>query len=368
MPCKKRGVAVARDEEESGRGGGGGEDGGEESAFITETFGPIRELAAGSPDAIEPAIAPLEEQVRGKGPLMARLNAYRAIVDFDRHGSVEGYSRGPAQAQHELHELENGALRLDVARAVCKHYADRFGDNEVISRHLSLLSGRGNGFGRWRDNPKLDVQVIPRPGADRTMIIFCGFRHRFVFAMNLWYHGWLAAYPANVIVLRDWERLLYLTGVASIGNMEQTVAELKRILESLGSKKTVTCGNSGGGLGALQYGVLLNADHTITFSPAIDLEHILNYTGRQMRTRLTEYRDQRRIVWPDIRNMIERQPQMKSLVFFADENEIDRKHAALLDGLPNVTFSKVKDMEAHVLLPTLAAKGLLDGALAQVLQ
>jgi hypothetical protein len=352
--------------EERPAGGGGGEDI-EEAAIITDTFAEIRELAAGSPDELEKAIVPIEERWGNEASMMGRLNAYRAIVNFDRHNAVEGYSRGPAQAQHELHELENGALRLDVARAICKFYEEQFGDNEIIRRHGALLRGRGNGFGRWRDNAKLDVQVIPRPGADKTMIIFCGFRHRFVFAMNLFYHGWLAAYPVNVIVLRDWERMLYMDGVSSIGPLEDTVDELKRILASLGSKKTVTVGNSGGGLGALHYGVLLDAADTITFGPTIDIPFSLTYAGRRMKTRLIDFRDEGRIVWPDIPKLLADNPQVNSVVFYAEQNEIDRTHAELLKGLPNVTLSMVKDEDAHVLLPTLAVQGRLEDALSKAL-
>ena len=305
--------------------------------------------------------------------MISALNAYREIVEFDRSGKVEGHSRRPPMAGLELEELQNGALRFDVARAVSGVYMKRFDGAAAIARFDALLRGPGTGTSGWRDDSDADLQVIPRPGgSDTTIVVFCDFRHRFNMLLNTFYHVWLEPLPANFIILRDWERLLYLMGVTSMGNLKKTVAKLNTILEDLGTKKVITTGNSGGGFGALHYATLLDAKSCISFAPAVDVADLVTSTRKRTRTRLTtrlaNFRDEGRLEWPEMPELYRQKPDVKAEIFFSEGNEFDRNHAETLKGIPNVKLTMLDGADAHGVLRQLAFDGRLEAVFEEAMK
>jgi hypothetical protein len=276
-------------------------------------------------------------------------------------------------ASLELDELQNGALRFDVARAVSGLYMKRFDGAAAIARFDALLRGPGQGTSPWRDDADADLQIIPKPGgSDTTIVVFCDFRHRFNMLLNTFYHVWLEPLPANFVILRDWERLLYLLGVTSMGSLKKTVAKLKIILEDLGTKKIITTGNSGGGFGALHYAILLNARSCISFAPAVDVADLVTSTRKRTRTRLTtrlaNLRDDGRIEWPDMPELYRQNPEVKAEIFFAEGNEFDRNHAETLKGIPNVKLTMLDGADAHGVLRQLAIDGRLESVFEEAMK
>jgi hypothetical protein len=175
---------------------------------------------------------------------------------------------------------------------------------------------------------------------------------------------------ANVIFLRDWERLLYMDGVESMGDQKRSIAEIKMLARAFRTKRLVTAGNSGGGFGALEYAVHLGADSCLAFAPPVDLDYSCGDTGKKrMRTKITSKlvhnRDTGRIVWPDMPALYRGQPQTRAEIFYAEGNEVDRWHAETMGGLPNVKLSVVQDAASHGLLRQLAGDGRLEAAFRQ---
>jgi hypothetical protein len=327
----------------------------------------LRAIPRGQPDAIDKKLAAIGASFDNDPAVLAALNAYRSVAEFDRTGAVKGSARGPTQAALELEELQQGAVRFDVARAALKTYMAQFNSPAALERVNALLRGPGKGDGSWKDEDEADVQMIEKPGATATIVVFCDFRHRFNMLLNTFYHVWLANLPANVIFLRDWERLLYMKGVASMGDQKRTIAEIKMLARSFRSRKLVTMGNSGGGFGALEYAIHLGADSCIVFAPPIDLNYSCGDVGKKrMRTKITsklvDQRDAGRIVWPDMPALYRQQPKTRAEIFFAEGNEVDRWHAETMKDLPNVKLSMVQDAASHGLLRQLAVDGRLEAA------
>lgn len=352
-----------KEEREDFEDAGPDDSGGDESANVKEALRGLRDLSTAGVDEIAAQIAVVEAEGSQDGIVNGRVNAYRSIVEFERTGAIEGHAQSAEHAVLELNELRNGALRFDVARTASSLYMTRFPEAAAkLGRADALLRGPGRGGGRWRDDAKSDFQVIPKPGAETTIVVFCDFRERFNMPINTLYHVWLCDYPANIIILRDWERLLYLLGVPSIGTQEASVAELKRTLESLGTKKIVTIGNSGGGHAALHYAVLLGGTRAVAFAPPIDLGYAVSTMKKRGRlmSGLTDFKDQGRIVWPDLPQMYRDNPQIQARIFCGERQAVDRPHAERMLDIPNVTVSWIPDANAHGLLGMIAEQGLLQ--------
>lgn len=337
-----------------------------------DALGHLRKIPRGSPDALEAKLNEIGTEYDDDPIVSAALNAYRSILEFDRGAELTPRDKGVGQAAMELEELQNGAVRFDVARAVAQLYLKRFRAPEQINRVDVLLRGPGKGDSDWRDDQTSDLQIIPKPGADTTLVVFCDFRHRFNMMVNTFYHIWISSLPANIIFLRDWERLLYMLGVDSIGDQKETVAEIKRLSNEMGAKRIVTAGNSGGGFGALEYAIYLEADACLAFAPPVDLNYTVSSVRRRMRTKITnrlvEFRDVGQIAWPDMPKLYRERPGTRAEIFYAEGNDVDRTHAERMSGLPNVKLSMIEGATAHGLLRQLAAQGGLESAFRDAMQ
>jgi hypothetical protein len=345
----------------------GSEDtGGHETTDVKEALRALRERSGGEADDIAALIAAVEGRGHLGSIVNSRLNAYRSIVEFDRTGAIAGHATSADQALLELNELRNGALRFDVARAASGAYMHRFPEaKEKLGRADALLSGPGKGGGRWRDDTDADVQIIPKEGAETTVVAFCDFRQRFNMPVNTLYHVWLSHLPANVVILRDWERMLYLQGVASLGSVDDSVEKLKEMLALLKTRKTVTIGNSAGGFGALHYGALLGADASVVFAPPVNIPHTVENLRKRARLRnaLVEKRDEGAIQWPDLKVMYSENPNLRAHIFYGELNDLDRTHAESMAGVDNVKLTMIEGATSHGLLGMVAEEGLLEDAL-----
>src|SRR5262249_31592075 len=76
----------------------------------------------------------------------------------------------------------------------------------------------------------------------------------------------LAARNIAAVYLKDFQRLMYLAGVASLGDdLDTTVAALRRLQDRLGATRILTIGDSAGGFAAIRYGVALDAACALSF-------------------------------------------------------------------------------------------------------
>jgi pimeloyl-ACP methyl ester carboxylesterase len=172
----------------------------------------------------------------------------------------------------------------------------------------------------------------------------------------------MATYEFNVIVLRDFERLVYIAGIKSIGNYSASVTALRRLCASLGTRRLVTTGNSGGGAAAMLYGADLGARRALAFAPPTDFDLAMSYLGPLVRKRLISLRDNGCIVWPDAPAVLRRVPEMESEIYYGAKNAVDRKHARFVAGLPNVRQFAIDDVDTHGVVLAMAAQGRLAAA------
>lgn len=110
--------------------------------------------------------------------------------------------------------------------------------------------------------------VVPA-GSDTTLIAFCGRAQRL--GMSIYFmHSLLGRLKVNVIYLFDWADSYYFAGVNGLGaGIGPTVERLGTLCAELGSRRVLCIGQSAGGYAAIRYGVELDADGVIAFSPVI---------------------------------------------------------------------------------------------------
>jgi hypothetical protein len=223
------------------------------------------------------------------------------------------------------------------------------------------------GMPDFRDDLLKDVQVMARPGAETALILFCGARHRVGMHLPL-IHRWLARAGASLVYLRDFHGLCYLKGVASLGEgLEATTAALRRTLDTLGAKRTVCFGCSGGGYGALRYALELGGD-AISLGSPVNMEPDFNAHmnhGAVARQLKAAFPDQDL----DLRRRIEAAPRRpRSLIVYGERNWNERIHAEHMAGLKDTALYPVTGYSGHATAPELIRRGefepMLQGFLA----
>jgi pimeloyl-ACP methyl ester carboxylesterase len=219
--------------------------------------------------------------------------------------------------------------------------------------------------GEFRDDLSRDVRVAPRQGATTVLITFCGARHRLGMPLPL-IHRWLARLPAHLIYLRDFHSLCYLKGVASLGDLDASVAALRVLLDELGARRVVCFGCSGGGYGALRYALELGGDAVSMGSP-VSMEPEFNARMNHLAAA-----QQMKAAFPDedldLRRRFDtaaRPP--RTLIVYGEKSWNERIHAEHMAGGRGAALSPVAGYAGHDTAAELIRRGELEPMLQDFL-
>jgi hypothetical protein len=170
-------------------------------------------------------------------------------------------------------ELLHFGDKLDAAEYGLSHVRKRFPGIEFFER-MSAVFARLPPVGAqlpFDDDFTKDLQVVARPGAETVILLFCGAAHELGLPVAM-EHRWHGNLNASLIYLRDFRRCSYLHGLTSLGtNREATLAEIRRIVASIGARHIVCYGTSAGVFGALSYALALNAEAVLGMSGPTNL-------------------------------------------------------------------------------------------------
>lgn len=207
----------------------------------------------------------------------------------------------------------------------------------------------------------------PPVAADCVVILFSGGARRFPVPLTL-LDQFFAGHGMAVVRLVDKGRSFYLNGVTGLGDsFEASVESLREIAKGYGAKRIITLGNSAGGVGALHYGVALNASHILVYSPLTNLsleffERHADYRNRPQIRLINKNVPAERL---DIKGVLEKSGFEGQIDICVGEYcTKDLIHMNRLIDLPQVSTYTVKGIAAH----TVVAPALLDGSLLQSLQ
>jgi hypothetical protein len=215
----------------------------------------------------------------------------------------------------------------------------------------------------FKDDLERDFQVVVREASKTVLLLFCGYTGDLGLPLTV-VHQWIGRLNASLIYLRDFRRRFFLDGVASLGSArEATVAELHRIVASLGAERIVCCGSSMGVFGALHYGLDLGADAVLCLAGVVNLDPELNaYTGYERRA--IQMRAEMSDAPLDIRYLFETastRPRVR-FVYGADYWD-DRIHAEYLGSLPCVSLQPIENFGEHNVIVELIRRGQFEAAL-----
>lgn len=117
------------------------------------------------------------------------------------------------------------------------------------------------------------AQYLKTDGADRLYIFFSA-RDRKKGTFDK-YPVETDQAPASFIYLNCTDNAWYHDGVAGLGDLEQTLAQLQELIQDSGASQVITVGSSMGGFGALYYGLRLKVETIICFGS----ETVMNIYG-----------------------------------------------------------------------------------------
>jgi hypothetical protein len=207
-----------------------------------------------------------------------------------------------------------------------------------------------------------DVQIVRRENAETVLFVFCDRMHRAGAPLSV-LHRWLGRLPVSVVYLRDFRTLLYLAGISSLGqDRNETLASLRHIVSSLGGRRSICYGFSGGALAALHYGLDLGSEAVLCLSGVMNISPEFNSRLRSAYLMARLYRQ-----LPDVSvdlhraySVAKRPPRAR--IVYAEHNWDDRLHAEYMSGLPTVTLQAVSD-NAHNIVDNLIGRGEYEGLL-----
>lgn len=202
---------------------------------------------------------------------------------------------------------------------------------------------------------ELEVQVAAVSGATTALLVFTGAADGVSMPLSI-FDRYLAGLDVTVIYLKDFRRLVYLSGIRSLGHdFDATIVAMRDLLSKQGIKRVVTLGNCDGGMAAIRYGIELDAERIIAagasthFANTVPrLEQARNFKRVRIAEKVpTEMADLRPL-------LLSREYRAQILVLYLEEDERQRHHALHISGAPNVALQAVAGKQPHSVLHRLA--------------
>jgi tetratricopeptide (TPR) repeat protein len=219
------------------------------------------------------------------------------------------------------------------------------------------------------DDKQSDVILAEALGAETAILVFTALNDVLSMPLPL-FDRYLAAFGATAIYLKDFRRLSYLRGVASLGeDYVATLRALHSLRDRLPSKRWCTIGYSAGGSAAIRYGVEIGADRAVSFAgethrargPVARLERGSRLLSGRLQASVSEQE-------MDLREFLMTRRYAASIeIVYAQSADRDRAHAEHLSGAAGVKLRPVAGCDDHELLRWLALHEDLRAMLARLL-
>jgi hypothetical protein len=299
-------------------------------------------------------VAQLVATATGGGSPDARITACDRLVRAGRFDVAEP----------PLADLSHTPPVAPVARrllAVCRQLR-RWGIVGQLERYAGT-SVQDDGRPDFSDDAS--VLVARRPNASKVIFVFTGAARQVWVSLHVLHQ--VLPEDCHIVYLRDTRQLCYLTGVEGLGtSYDETLAEFRRLIDSLGGSRVYCIGSSGGGYGALRFGLDLGARAVLAFAPSTDASSLAPlFKG----TALEGITDRMPHVFVDIAQLYAAAPAPPSVTLvFGDRQERDAAASRRLSGLSMVTIHPVADYDRHdVIAQTIVTgefRSLIDGLLS----
>ena len=199
----------------------------------------------------------------------------------------------------------------------------------------------------FEDDKEKDVQIVARDRAECALLLFCDAGHNLGIPVGDAHHLF-ARLNASLIYLRDFQHCYYVRGVSSLGtSYDETLLQLRHIVDSLGAKRILCCGCSAGVFGALSYGLDLQAEAVLCLAGATNLSpafNALSPLGQKASMLQAELPD-RELDLARRYAAASRQPRVR--IVYGDSCWDDRLHAEFMGRLAGVTLQSLGNVDKH---------------------
>lgn len=205
-----------------------------------------------------------------------------------------------------------------------------------------------------------EIFISPRGDSDVAVLLFAGLGDGTPAGLQT-LDSIPAAHGHTTIYVRDFARVLFLSGIAALApDRAGTVVALRHMLDDLGARRLFVVGTSGGGFAAIAYGLALGADRIIGCSgPSCILPEFLAQAGDK-RGQIVARRLQ--ALFPaadlDLRDtVIAGGGRCPITLYYGEHEAVDTAHARHLAGLPGVQLHPIAGYRRHPTTFPLIASG-----------
>jgi pimeloyl-ACP methyl ester carboxylesterase len=118
-----------------------------------------------------------------------------------------------------------------------------------------------------------DCLILPKLGAGTLIIAFTSYGTHAEPAIEFEWIRTVSRLDVSCIFFRDsFQHWYHSACLGYSASLEHTLVNLRTFIRAQGISKVITLGSSMGGHGALLFGALLGADHTIAFAPQVNMD------------------------------------------------------------------------------------------------
>ena len=325
-----------------------------------------REILAAKPDraALEALLEEIDARIIGRKLTPARapmVFLYQSLVTWLLRGEfvVPWDSRMTARVQFWETEWFNPVLEYQ-RRFVAKAHAEfpLVLGFEVMGRVLNTMP---EGTEELIDDRHKDVTMFRRPGAKMTIIGFAGLNHQLNgIGWTMFDRAVASKLNANLIVVKDFHRRLYLAGVESIGDFNATVAYLREVLTEFADTRVVTIGGSGGVFAAINFACELGVDQVVATAGPTSLKIGESSEDKQVYQKIAADVDAGLIPCPDLVQRVTAAGIRRIDFFVAGKHAFDYAQMRnLADNCPCVVPHVYEDHDGHPVIDRCIADGTL---------
>ncbi|MGP1282471.1 MAG: hypothetical protein ACTS1X_05800 [Parasphingopyxis sp.] len=254
----------------------------------------------------------------------------------------------------------------EAARSAAKRLGVKGSAFRATGMILDLIEAAPGADGRPEPfGGAVDVYLRRAPDSKGLVLLFGGVGDGNLLTLSL-VDRYLAALGLSSLMMRDNHRMVFMQGVRSLApDRDGTIDRLRAIIDDLGVERLYTLSTSGGGFGAMTYGLMLKAARCLCFSP---VSRIAGVAEHDPRTPLIRERLERQIPpeeW-DIIDWIGRtEHRMPISLYYGRDRAVDRFHAERLAGQPHIDLVPVDSGGKGSALLAVAAQRDLGDVIAR---
>ena len=268
---------------------------------------------------------------------------------------IKAIDNALARGDHDAAEFAVRALsKADPDLTWARNMCGLFDRNLVVPPHRNFL----------HDDPDKDVQIVHNEVADTVMFCFCGVTHRLGLPITMFQRR-VATLPVSTVYLRDFHRLLYVGGIRSLGpDRSAALTGLRAIADDLGARRIICLGTSGGGYGALRFGLELGAETIVSLAGLVNMDPETQPIRKPMAVKLRKTFPNEELDCRALYLAAKERPRM--IIAYGEHAWDDRLQAELMKGIDGVELISVSAHDEHGVVPELIRREELDPLLARV--